>query len=93
MKVFSILFCFIVMLLFGISGCSSSDNWRGYIYPDKDHLTEDVFIGEFDSLESCRARALSELEKINALDSGDYECGLNCRKDDYGLEVCKETLR
>jgi len=87
-------FIFIVFLCSQMAyGFSWGDNWRGFIYPNKHDLTVSKFVGQFDSLEACRAKAKSELESLNATDSGDYECGLNCKKSKYGIEVCKKTLK
>lgn len=74
-----------------LSGCS--DRWDGFVYPNKNNLSEHVNIGEFNTLQACRDAALSALASMRG--SGDYECGLDC--DDGrkmgGIKVCKKTLR
>ena len=81
----------LILLLF--VGCA--DRWEGFVYPDKSDLTRHRNLGEFSSLDECRAAARRVLSALNALQRGDYECGKNC--DDGakfgGVKVCKETLR
>lgn len=74
-----------------LSGCQGEE-WKGWVYPNMNDLTKSDYIGEFKSLEACRSSAKSSLGNLDALDSGDYECGLNC-KQKYGTNVCKKTLR
>jgi len=75
-----------------LSGCIG-DEWDGYVYPDSNDLTVHRHVGTFSSLESCRDAALSTLENMGALRSGDYECGLNCeaRSNLGGMKVCDKT--
>lgn len=76
-----------------LTGCS--DQWEGFVYPNKDDLTNHIGIGSYKSLEDCRASALDALEKVSSVDRGDYECGLNCKADSSlgGIKICKVTLR
>lgn len=83
----------IAFLLTLLSGCS--DTWEGFVYPNKNDLSKHISIGDYKSLEACRASALTTLMQLGASERGDYECGLNC-KIDSGLgdiKVCQETLR
>jgi hypothetical protein len=43
----------------------------------------------------CRSASRGFLSEINALDSGDYECGKNCQVSNFSsaIKVCEETLR
>ena len=83
----------IILLGMFILGCS--EKWEGFVYPDKTNLNNHRYVGEFKSLETCRAEALSELRMLNALQIGDYECGKNCRSDSSfpGTRVCEKTVR
>ena len=68
--------------------------WEGNVYPDRDNLTKDVYIGKFWRLDGCRAAAERELLRLrSSLERGDYECGLLCRPNQYGLRTCFDTLR
>lgn len=70
------------------------ERWEGFVYPNRNNLSIHQNIGEFESLESCRVASKNMLYQLNAQNSGDYECGLNCEFNlDYGLNVCKETHR
>jgi hypothetical protein len=75
-------------------GCSKRkvDRWQGWFYPDSSNLTKAVELGEFESLEGCRAAAQARVRTAEEPRDTDYECGKNCRPSDYGLNVCEETL-
>lgn len=82
-------------LLLGLSliGCTT-DTWDGHIYPDRNDIGKFRYVGRFDSLEACRAAALSELERFHGVDAGDYECGKNCKGDPLaGNLLCEETMK
>ena len=76
---------FVLICSTALIGCSK-DNWDGYVYPDKNNLSDHIYVGRFDSLEACRDASVEKLRSINALNKGDYECGRNCKNG-----VCKET--
>jgi hypothetical protein len=61
-----------------LGGCAR-DTWRGFIYPDKNNLTDRRDLGTYESVEECRASALRGLQSLSSVSAGDYECGLNCR--------------
>ena len=83
---------YLLPLIF-LAGCEA-DKWEGWVYPDRSNLAVDVQIGEFDSLEACRASAQNLMVRSGWQNSGDYECGLNCEYDsNYGLSVCEKTER
>ena len=71
------------------------NQWEGFVYPDKNDLTNHIGIGSYTSLEECRASAMSALAKVSSPERGDYECGLNCKPDGGrgGLKVCEDTLK
>ena len=77
-----------------LSGCFKEE-WDGFVYPDKNDLTIHKEIGVYASLKLCRAAAQEMLENLNAIDKGDYECGLNCesREGWDTVKVCKKTER
>ena len=60
------------------SGCVR-ETWHGFIYPDKNNLTDHRNLGTYESLEECRTSALRALKNFSSVSAGDYECGLNCR--------------
>lgn len=96
----------IVLACLALSSCGNSTPWQGWVYPDKDDLTDYIPMGSFSSLEECRIsakhaiRILSEAEQ-RTQDSDasyeplaqDYECGYKCRPDAGGLNVCESTER
>lgn len=69
--------------------------WTGIIYLDRADLTRSVTLGTFRSLDMCRQACQSALDGRGALNSGDYECGLNCEVDRElgGISVCSRTER
>ncbi len=75
--------------------CGGRDTWEGFVYPDRGDLTAHVGVGEFESLNACRSAALKKLAELRATESGDYECGKNCKsKAGMGdLRVCETTER
>jgi len=82
----------LVLTLVFLNGCG--DSWKGWIYTDKTDLTHSISIGEFNTLEECRKSARDELSDHNALYSGDYECGLNCKYNSaMDINVCEDTVK
>lgn len=84
----------IIVLSFMVSGCLKEE-WEGFVYPNKNNLSEHISIGSYKSLEECRISAINVLNKISSVSAGDYECGLNCKSksDMGGLKICEETSR
>lgn len=85
------------MFSLGVIGCDGcwpfkSDRWSGFVYPDKSDLRQSTELGDFPTLEACRASCQSVLNRLPEPSDGDYECGLNCEPQG-GLYVCKETER
>lgn len=74
-------------------GCSAPDAWTGFVYPDRENLRDSVSLGSFKSKIRCAAASIDVLDRIDALDRGDYECGLNCKRDEDlpALLVCDST--
>lgn len=79
------------------TGTCYSDEWKGWVYPDKKDLSNDYPVGTFNTLEECREASRSLLMKASTLTEGTYECGLNCKPMFPNLsdsaEVCKETKK
>lgn len=76
---------FLYLLIF------KQDRWLGFYYPDRSDLSNyKVSNEEFKSFEECKnwVRYISS----GKLDTNyDYECGKNCRMDNYGMYICDET--
>lgn len=87
----SLLLIFFAMII--LAGCSSK-NWTGFYYPDANNIgDESTWIIEpwFSSLDECR-NWVDDMIWNNT--NYDYECGYKCRyKSDYGVNVCKETVK
>jgi len=85
----------VIMIVVSSISCSNSENWEGFVYPDKRNLTIHTNLGSYSSLESCRSAALNTLTRISSIESGDYECGLNCevREGMGGIKICEKTER
>lgn len=52
----------------------SSSKWRGYAYPDKNNLSNSIYLGEFKNEDECNAAAINTLRRVNSVSAGDYEC-------------------
>ena len=76
-----------------LSACT--DDWEGFVYPNKNDLTIHLSIGHHETLEECRAAVIAALQQMKSVTRGDYECGLNCKanKDLGGIKVCDETVK
>ena len=48
--------------------------WRGYAYPNKNNLSNSIYLGEFKSEDECNAAAINTLRKVSSISAGDYEC-------------------
>lgn len=84
----------VVVVALAVSGCFKEE-WEGFVYPNKNNLSEHINIGSYKSLEECRASAINALNKISSVSAGDYECGLNCESKSSmgGIKVCEKTER
>jgi len=78
-----------------ISGCGPTESWNGIVYPDKNDLSNSIKLGAFNHLNECGVRSLIVLDRIGALNKGDYECGKNCtpEKTTPSFLVCEETTK
>jgi hypothetical protein len=84
----------LIFVAIALSGCFKNE-WEGFVYPNKNNLSDNINIGVYKSLEECRASAINALTKISSVSAGDYECGLNCevRSSMNGIKVCEKTER
>jgi len=75
--------------------CIPHDKWACIVYPDRKNLADVHQIGSFDTLQECGIAAVKTLDRLHALERGDYECGKNCRKDSASpsLLICEETTK
>ena len=83
-----------------LAACDQAPQWKGWVYPNKADLTDDIAIGAFQTLSECRKSATEILERENLYEQsekieGDYECGFKCKPDGGlgGLNVCEKTER
>ena len=65
------------------------------MYPDKNDLSNSIKLGAFSNLNECGFRSLIVLDKIGAMNKGDYECGKNCtpEKTTPSFLVCEQTAK
>lgn len=82
----------LISLVLLLSSCSK-EKWEGFVYPNENDLSNHKNIGVYESLKSCRDAALNTLARINSIEKGDYECGLNCeyRSGMREIKVCEKT--
>lgn len=79
--------------LFLLCGCSLTQEWTGFYYPDKNNLGDTsqlVVQAGFKNVENCRDWAEQIMENNP---NADYECGLNCEQTEYKTYTCKETIK
>lgn len=82
-----------VVATFCLALSACSEQWSGFVYPDKNNLGTHQFAGHFPSLEECRRGAMDVISALgNAGRNADYECGLDC-KGGTGMLVCERTER
>ncbi len=76
-----------------MSGCSLTQEWTGFYYPDKNDIGNSSkwkIQDGFKTVQECSdwiAQTAGDNPKF------DYECGLNCKINDYGLNVCDKTIK
>ena len=93
MRIYKLIF--IVLFAFTLMGCDKRDTWHGVVYPGRDNLADALQIGSFDTLQECGIVAIKTLDRLHALERGDYECGKNCRKESTSPSLlnCEETTK
>lgn len=67
-----------VVLTATLGSCSKADKWSAFAYPQATNLTDFLYLGDFESLESCRAAVRAWRMGMSSAQRTDYECGKNC---------------
>ncbi len=72
-----------------------NETYEGFVYPDRNDLTKSILTGPLETLEACRIMSQSVLIRLDATQTGDYECGKNCDNGSKlgGIKICEETLK
>ena len=90
----------VASIVLAIFACRSGETWTGFIHetrgnpdPKKGHN-----MGEFHSLQACRAACTSLIRERRCPGDEcwadpDYECGVGCLPNGYGLNTCQRTER
>lgn len=65
------------------------EKWTAFYYPNAKDLTINAVLGQFASLDACRADALAEVSRSG----GAYECGLNCNFNMGPPYMCDTTAQ
>ena len=83
----------LLVIVLIIIAFSKKESWLGFYYPNGCLSCESdyIFSPEFDSKEQCFAWA-NDIKRRRDNPEDLFECGLNCKKDDYGMYICKETV-
>lgn len=90
-----------------LASCGQSEEWQGWVYPNRDNLDDPVRIGPFATFEACQQTAINVSREMYEVESApasrdsdhqpitpDYECGFRCEAPDKsGMTVCKETRK
>ncbi|MBU0961581.1 MAG: hypothetical protein KKD01_10995 [Proteobacteria bacterium] len=90
-----VLFVFLAATILFTTGCSNSDQWEGYVYPDKKNPLFCRSSGKFKSLEECKEMSMAMLKRTDSLEKGYYNCGKNCnnQQDSFYQLKCEEKVR
>ncbi len=85
-------FVLLIIILFFLIGCAKT-TWQGVYYPNGCLLCEDdyIFSRVYSTSEECLNWAKVKFNSRNNPNDL-YECGKNCKTDDYGLMICDETI-
>ncbi len=93
---------FLMLLVLAFVGCSQSEKWTAFVYPDIENIpgpemSETFMTGNFKTFDECQAVAIGKVRaKLSTTGKqGAYICGLNCiRRKDFGnLLVCEEKRK
>jgi hypothetical protein len=78
----------LTLLVLLILGCSQSEQWKAFVYPDIDNVptpdkSENYIIGDFQSFEQCQAAAIGAVRANLATTGkqGAYMCGLKLHEE------------
>jgi len=89
-----VLFSFLAAAVLFTTGCLSSDQWEGYVYPDKKNPLLCRSSGKVKSLEECKEKSMALLKRTGSLEKGYYVCGKNCTKQESFYQLkCEEKIR
>lgn len=87
-KVFLLVFFATLM-----SGCSLTQEWTGFYYPDKNDIGNSSkwkIQSGLKTVEDCRDWVV---QTAGSNPTFDYECGLNCKAHESGLNICKKMIK
>lgn len=85
-----------------LASCNRPKDWQGWVYPNRNNLTDDIPIGSFETFAQCSATAKalvirfeSERDDQGNWTRGDYECGFKCKPTGRrgALNICEKTER
>ena len=82
-------------IVFSLMSCAKQDKWAAIGYPNKNDLTQFRNLGDFETLESCRAVVRAWRDGMVDSSGTDYECGKNCAgaPTEGSPAVCEATER
>jgi hypothetical protein len=69
---------FVILSLWLMISCSKRESWSAFAYPNANDLSDFRYLGQFKSLESCRAAIHAWRTDMRVVADTDYECGKNC---------------
>lgn len=77
-----------------LAGCSG-ESWTAFVYPDPRNVLQQVELGQYPSLDECRAASRAALARADPEADGTYVCGLGCRERAgvSGPFMCERTER
>ncbi len=94
MKKTSILTIFLIFVLGGCFGGDTKQEWTSLIYPDKNNSKRSKKHAVFATLEECKKGSIEELKKLGLEESGDYQCGLNCKYNEgMKVDICEKVTK
>lgn len=83
-----------ILMTLVITGCGEADEWVGFLYPNKNNLSQHIETGTYATIKECRRDIVTYAHDVG-FRGYDYECGLNCEHQDGmgSIMVCEETSR
>lgn len=83
-----------IFILSGCMGKEKKEEWTAWIYPDKQNTKRSLKGNTFKTLEECRKSSLLKMKELDIENSGDYNCGLNCKfHEGMKTEVCEKMAK
>ena len=75
-----------------LGACHKDAPWRGWAHPSAVDAPDGLDLGQFQTLEACRAHARFFLSYNYPGEAGDYVCGYQCKwNKDEGVNHCART--